>query len=84
MNPFQAREIIDTYRRARNVKKIYPLETNLRNTLDILTRYSISCQDIFDAVLVATLMDNGVRGIITADEEGFRHFEFLEVVNPLR
>lgn len=66
------------------MKKIYPLETNLRNTLDILTRYSISRQDIFDAVLVATLMNNSVRGIITADEEAFRQFEFLEVVNPLR
>ena len=84
LNPLQAREIIDTYRRARNIRKIHALKSNLQNTLHLLTRYPISRQEIFDAVLVATLMDNGIGGIITADEEGFSRFEFLQVVNPLR
>ena len=79
----KAREIIETYMKARNIPKIYPRKSNLRNVLDLLTNYLISGQEIFDVVFVATLIDNGVDGIITRNAKHFSMFDFLNVLNPL-
>ncbi|HWP93380.1 MAG TPA: PIN domain-containing protein [Thermodesulfobacteriota bacterium] len=79
----QAREIIETYIRAKNIPKIYPRKSNLRNVINLLSNYDIAGQDIFDLVFVATLLDNGVDGIITRNTKHFARFEFLNVMNPL-
>lgn len=39
--------------------------------------------DVYDARLVAIMLENGVRQIFTADD-GFRRFRDIEVINPLR
>jgi len=69
----KAKEILKTYMKARS---------NLRNVLDLISRYKITKQEIFDAVFVATLLDNGVDGIITRNTKHFDRFEFLTVLNP--
>ena len=79
-----AREATEQYMKARNIRKIHPLRTNLRNVVVLLRKYEISKQNIFDLVLVATMMDNKVTGIYTNNEVHFRRFDFLEVVNPLQ
>ncbi len=38
-------------------------------------------QEIFDIVLIATMLDNKVTGIITNNIEHFKRFEFLEVID---
>ena len=83
LEPDKAREIIESYMKARNIPKIYPRKSNLRNVLDLLTKYIISRQEIFDVVFVATLIDNGVDGIITRNAKHFSMFDFLNVLNPL-
>jgi len=83
LEPTKAKEIIETYMKARNIPKIYPRKSNLRNVLDLLSKYNISRQEIFDVVFVATLLDNGVDGIITRNAKHFSRFEFLKVLNPL-
>jgi predicted nucleic acid-binding protein len=65
LEPSRAREIIETYMRAKNIPKIYPHKSNLRNVLNLLSKYEIVGQEMFDIVFVATLLDNGVEGIIT-------------------
>jgi len=83
LEPDKAREIIETYMKARNIPKIYSLKSNLRNVLDLLTKYSISRQEIFDVVFVATLLDNSIDGVITRNKRHFSRFEFLTVLSPL-
>ena len=78
----KANEIIETYMRARNIPKIYARKSNLRNVLDLISKYNVAKQEIFDAVLVATLLDNGVDGIITKNTKHFERFEFLKVLSP--
>ena len=78
----KAKEILKAYMKARNIPKIYPRKSNLRNVLDLISRYKITKQEIFDAVFVATLLDNGVDGIITKNTKHFDRFEFLTVLNP--
>jgi predicted nucleic acid-binding protein len=79
----EARGIIEVYIRARNIPKIYPRKSNLRNVFDLLSRYNATKQEIFDIVFVATLMDNGVEGVITRNTKHFERFEFLNVINPI-
>ena len=79
----EAREVIGAYIRARNVPKIYPRKSNLKNTFELLSKYNITKQEIFDVVFVATLLDNGVDGIITINTKHFERFAFLKVLNPL-
>jgi hypothetical protein len=38
---------------------------------------------VFDVALTATLKDNGVVGISTANVGDFEDFAFLKVINPL-
>ncbi len=80
--PEEAKRILETYMNAKNIPKIYPRKSNLRNTLGLL-KYNIKKQEIFDAVFVATLLDNGVSGIITSNTKHFSRFDFLTVMNPL-
>lgn len=82
VEPKEAKEIIETYVRARNIPKIYPRKSNLRNVLDLLSKYNISRQGIFDIVFIATLLDNSVDGIVTRNTKHFGRFEFLKILNP--
>jgi hypothetical protein len=69
--------------KARNFPKIYPRKSNLRNVLNLLSKNNISRQGIFDVVFVATLIDNGVDGIITRNAKHFSMFDSLNVLNRL-
>ena len=83
VEPNKAKEIIETYKNARNIPKIYPRKSNLLNVLDLISKYNISKQEIFDIVFVATLLDNRVEGIITRNTRHFERFEFFQILNPL-
>jgi len=74
--------IIELFISSNNLKKIFLQRTNLSNVLKIVRNYNITSQNIFDAVLVATMLDNRVTGIYTSNERHFNKFKFLEVINP--
>lgn len=57
-------------------------ETYLANFLELLGE-ATSRKQIFDVAIVATLKDNNVFGIYTANVSDFKKFSFLEVINPL-
>ncbi|MEW6620911.1 MAG: PIN domain-containing protein [bacterium] len=80
----KAREIIESCQKAVNLKKIFPLSNTLKTVINLLKKYSVSKQSVFDLVLVATMMDNNIKGIYTTNEAHFKQFEFLEVINPLK
>jgi len=37
----------------------------------------------FDLFLAATLKDNGIEGLYTLNDDDFKDFDFLKIVNPL-
>jgi len=74
--------VVKKYREATNIKKVYPLETNLDNFLKLISDYKVSKQDIFDLVLIATMRDNEINGIYTTEDKTFKKFNFLQVINP--
>src|SRR3989344_28282 len=80
----QASSLLQNYIEAENLPKIFPKETNLTHLVHLIKKYRISKQEVFDAVLVATIMDNSVKTIYTADERLFRKFTNIKVVNPFK
>ena len=80
----EVRKILQSFLNADNLPKIYAKTTNLAVTIELLKSVEVTKQQIFDLILVATMIENEVFGIYTADEEFFKKFEILEVVNPFK
>jgi len=80
----KARGIIEACQKAVNLKKIFPLSATLNTVIDLLKKYPVSKQAIFDLILVATMRDNEVKGIYTTNETHFKQFEFLEVITYIQ
>ena len=65
------------------IKIINQSETQIQTFLDLLSSVTTR-KKIFDIALVATLKDNGISGIYTANVADFEEFSFLKVINPLK
>ncbi|MHB1687978.1 MAG: type II toxin-antitoxin system VapC family toxin [Ignavibacteriaceae bacterium] len=57
-----------------------------RGTLDkiieLLKKYPVNAQDIFDLQLVATMLSNNITRIYTYNEKDFSKYAEIEVLNP--
>ena len=62
---------------------VHQRETQLQTFLDLLTTVTTR-KKVFDVALAATLKDNEITGIYTANVADFEDFDFLEVINPLQ
>ena len=51
----------------------------IMNALSISKQYSIH---FFDALLVATMQENGISKIVTENKKDFKKISWLEVINP--
>ena len=80
----EAAALIQKYIEAENLPKIFPRETNLANLLELIKRYRVRKQEVFDAVLVATMIDNYIKVIYTGDERFFKKLAEIKVVNPFK
>jgi predicted nucleic acid-binding protein len=63
---------------------LYPKESTLRLTLDLVNHYQLKSLDFFDAQIVATMLDNGISTIYTVNEQDFAIFEEIKAVNPFK
>ena len=52
--------------------------------LDLISKYKISGNRIFDAYLVATMLSNGITRIATDNVKDFAIYRGIEVVNPFK
>jgi predicted nucleic acid-binding protein len=53
-------------------------------TQELIIKYQISSDQIFDAYLTATALDNDVLEIATDNEKDFSLFQEIRVCNPFR
>ena len=81
-SPGEAVRIVRGFWEADNIQKVYPNEATLDLTLDLVQRYRIKAMNFFDAQIVATMLENGVRTIYTVNGEDFSKFEEIEAINP--
>lgn len=64
-----------------SISVVCPLSTTLHRFGDLLSS-TPSSNDVFDIYLAATLLDNGITKLLTANERDFTGIEGLYVVNP--
>jgi len=84
ISPKEAREVIEAYLKAASIFKIYVKETTVKKMVELAEQHKVKGQDIFDVMLVATMLDNEIKRIYTANEEDFKKFEGIEVINPFK
>jgi predicted nucleic acid-binding protein len=72
------RDYLDT-----NITIIHQSDTQIQTFLALL-RSVTARKKVFDVALAATLKDNEIAGLYTANVADFEEFDFLEVINPLQ
>ncbi len=73
---------IKKYLRSRMIRKIYPGPETSEAMVDLLERYLVKKQEIFDLQLVATMLSNQVKQIFTFNKEDFLKISDIEVMEP--
>lgn len=77
----QATQVIQDYMDA-GITILPQQNTQIQTFLELLKQVTTR-KKMFDVALVATLKDNGITKLYTANVKDFKEFEFLTVVNPL-
>lgn len=77
----QAIDIVNDYQKA-DIRIVYQRETQIETFLELLRSFTTR-KKVFDVALAATLKDNGITGLYTANVDDFKEFDFLKVINPL-
>ena len=83
LSPAQAKREISTYWNAGGFHRIVPKETTVSRLVSMLDRHPLKRRDIFDAFLVATMLDNDIRTIYTRNVKDFEVYPEIQVINPL-
>lgn len=73
---------IEKYFRSKTILKIYPGPDIIERSLELLRRYEITRQEIFDLQLVATMLSNNVTRLYTFNQEDFSKYKEIEVIVP--
>jgi hypothetical protein len=58
---------------------MFAIDTNLL----VYAHNMASRKRVFDIAIAATLKDNGIQGLYTANPDDFKQLDFLDVINPL-
>ena len=64
------------------IRKIHPGDDIGGAVLPLISKYAVTRQDVFDLVIVATMVANGLRKICTYDSTHFSRFAEIEVLRP--
>jgi len=73
---------MERYYHSKNILKIYPSSGIIERTTDLLRRYPVTRQEIFDVQLVATMLANNVTLLYTYNQSHFIKFREIEALAP--
>jgi predicted nucleic acid-binding protein len=82
LSPVKAKKLIGFYKNS-NIRIIAPTPQTVETIAGLIEKHSPKAQSIFDYLLVATMLDNGVHAIYTANSDHFKYFDSITVINPL-
>lgn len=80
--PNEANEILDIF--SNNMNLVYPRRETLMILKNLFSKYEISSYDVYDANLVATMIDFGINYIYTNNDSDFKKYKEINVVNPFK
>ena len=67
---------------AEGLSIIFPKENTIFITLELLNKYKIKSNNVFDAYLAATMLSNGIEEIATDNEKDFSIIKEIKILNP--
>ncbi|HLC56970.1 MAG TPA: PIN domain-containing protein [Candidatus Nanoarchaeia archaeon] len=76
-----AQKIIDRFVKLGSIQKICYTEKTLLSALELLKKHNLH---IWDALLIATMLENGVYAIYTENEKDFGRVKQINVMNPFK
>src|SRR5207247_1554731 len=76
-----AREL-EKYLNDPRIRKLLPGDGVGAAVLSLIRKYTITRQDVFDIVIVATMIANDIRKICSYDTAQFSRFSEIEVLRP--
>ena len=80
----EASRDIERYLRAMKIEKLTIDSNTISRAAEMARRYQIQGVKTFDLWLIATMLSNGVDTIITANEDDFKNFKEIRVINPFK
>lgn len=82
--PATAVELCELYIWSKSLPKIVPTEQTYSEALRLADRTGATSTKIFDCLLAATALENGVDTIYTENTKDFEPFKAIRAVNPFR
>lgn len=80
MNPKEAFEAIGGI--AKGIEIIYPRFDTYHIALELIKKYHLKSDQVFDGYLAATALSNGIDTIATDNVKDFKKFKEIKVKNP--
>lgn len=84
LSPTKAKELIIYYKNQPYIQVITPTPQTLDTVTKLLAKHHPKSQSIFDCFFAATMIDNEVYEIYTANSNHFKAFDSIKTINPLK
>lgn len=84
LSPSQAVEEIKKYFEAVRILKVHFNNRTVNILCDLAKKYQVRAQNIYDLRIVATMLDNGIGEIITANDSDFSKYCEIKTINPFK
>jgi len=82
--PVSAKEAVEAinFIKSSDIKIIMPTLNSMNILMELLEKYNIEKQKIFDIVLAAMAIDNHIETILTRNDKDFSMLTEINVINP--
>jgi len=82
--PQEAKREVEKYLRCLAIRKLTVKPSTVFSTMKLAEKYNVRKQNIYDAQIVAIMMENKVTRILTRNTDDFSLFREIEAENPFQ
>ena len=82
ISPKEAIKEIEKYLAVSNILIIYPNQESFQKLIELVKKYKIRKQKIFDLQIIATMLSNGIHKIYTFNTAHFSKIKEIKVLKP--
>lgn len=84
-HPMDAKKAINAIEAiVKECEVIYPDRTTYSIAIQLITKYHLIADNVFDGYLAATALSHSIKIIATANEKDFRKIKEIKVINPFK
>lgn len=84
LSPSKAKELVSYYKNQPCIRIITPSAQTIDTITMLIAKHNPKSQSIFDCFLAATMIDNEVYEIYTANSGHFKSFTSIKTINPIK